>query len=193
MGDLGNTTYFGKISTVLGYGETENGTRGKLLKADVTVIENQECKNRLQRNITNNPMKQTIAKQFCTQLPMGLNEAFLCSQGIWNNEKGVFSEPCKGDSGGPLNIKDDKDRTTLIGIISGGIGCGEGYPSWYTKVAYYKDWIDCVIENSILYDNNQKKVEETCKEKTSVKATCVKSTDLIVQCTDADANDFKKC
>ena len=78
-------------------------------------------------------------------------------------------------------------------LKQGGIGCGEGYPSWYTKVAYYRDWIDCVIENSILYDNNQKKVEETCKEKTSVKATCVKKADLIVQCTNVDANVESYC
>ena len=49
---------------------------------------------------------------------MGLNEAFLCSQGILN-EEGIFSGPCRGDSGGPLTVSNDEDRDTLIGIISG--------------------------------------------------------------------------
>ena len=119
--DLGNTTYFEKNSTLQGYGETENGTSGTLLEANVTVIENQECMKQLQSNITSKPnnISEIISEQFCTQLPMGLTEAFLCSQGILNIENGVFSGPCKGDSGGPLNVQNDKDRRTLIGIISG--------------------------------------------------------------------------
>ena len=116
--DLGDTTYLGKVSKVQGYGETEDGTSGQLLEAKVTVIENQECRNQLQNNITNNPLNQTISEQFCTQLPLGLNEAFLCSQGILN-EEGIFSGPCKGDSGGPLIVSNEDDRDTLIGIISG--------------------------------------------------------------------------
>jgi len=27
-----------------------------------------------------------------------------------------------------------REKDTLIGIISGGIGCGLGIPHWYTKV-----------------------------------------------------------
>ena len=117
---MGNTTYFEKTATVQGYGETEYGTSGTLLEANVTVIDNQECKSQLQTNITSKPrnISETIKEQFCTQLPMGINEAFLCSQGILNDE-GVFSGPCKGDSGGPLKVQNDEDKTTLIGIISG--------------------------------------------------------------------------
>ena len=28
----------------------------------------------------------------------------------------------------------DSKRDTLIGIVSGGVGCGNGIPGWYTKV-----------------------------------------------------------
>merc|ERR1712227_535409 len=190
--DLGNTPYFGKNSTIQGYGKTENGTRGDLLETTVTVIENQECRKQLKENITRNREREAISEQFCTQLPLGINEAFLCSQGILNDE-GVFTGPCKGDSGGPLTVPSDENRDTLIGIISGGIGCGEGYPSWYTKVAYYKNWIDCVIEKSSMLNNNHKKVEEACKGEVSAKATCVSKDDLVVPCDGYGSKDYNKC
>jgi hypothetical protein len=31
-----------------------------------------------------------------------------------------------------------QNRNTLVGIISGGVDCKKGYPSWYTKVAFYR-------------------------------------------------------
>ena len=49
------------------------------------------------------------------------------------NENGIFASPCRFDSGGPLTTKHD-DKDTLVGIVSGGIGCGSGVPGWYTKV-----------------------------------------------------------
>lgn len=37
----------------------------------------------------------------------------------------------------------------LVGITSFGSGCAkEGYPDVFTNVAYYKTWIDNVIENN---------------------------------------------
>ena len=53
--------------------------------------------------------------------------------GIRNEEAGIFSGPCAGDDGGPLTV-DDQGVKQLIGVVSGGIGCGTGVPSWYTKV-----------------------------------------------------------
>ena len=48
-------------------------------------------------------------------------------------DTGIFSGPCAGDDGGPLTVEDQGVRT-LVGLVSGGIGCGTGVPSWYTKV-----------------------------------------------------------
>jgi len=42
----------GKIATVQGFGQTESGTRGDLLEANVTVISNQRCKDIFQTNLT---------------------------------------------------------------------------------------------------------------------------------------------
>ncbi len=49
-------------------------------------------------------------------------------------------DSCRGDSGGPLvNARTE----VLIGLVSGGAGCGlQGTPSIFTDVGYYRDWID---------------------------------------------------
>ncbi|RZB40669.1 Trypsin domain containing protein [Asbolus verrucosus] len=44
---------------------------------------------------------------------------------------------CFGDSGGPL-IANEK----LVGIVSFGYPCGEGYPDVYTSTSSYIDWIN---------------------------------------------------
>ncbi|XP_060065633.1 fibrinolytic enzyme, isozyme C-like [Ylistrum balloti] len=47
------------------------------------------------------------------------------------------SSSCNGDSGGPLTCGD-----TLVGITSFGyIGCPPMYPSVYTRVTHYRQWI----------------------------------------------------
>ncbi len=50
-------------------------------------------------------------------------------------------DSCQGDSGGPLTREEDGGRRSLVGIVSGGKGCGAGKPAVYTRVAYYADWI----------------------------------------------------
>lgn len=54
--------------------------------------------------------------------------------------------PCMGDSGGPLIQKDGNGEVTLLGVVSFGSRiCGEqGMPFVYTKVAYFRDWIEKV-------------------------------------------------
>ena len=103
----------------------------------MTVITKQDCKEILNFNGTVLP---PIKRQFEHALPEGLSCGMLCVQGI-QDENGVFSGPRKGDNGGPLKIRDNEDRETLIGIVSGGVGCGKGVPGWYTKVSFYRNWI----------------------------------------------------
>ena len=58
----------------------------------------------------------------------------------WHEEHFNFhflKGPCEGDSGGPLFIdygSGKRKRQTLEGITSGGLSCGQNFPSWYTRV-----------------------------------------------------------
>merc|ERR1711902_331753 len=148
-----------KIATVQGYGVTESGTKGNLLETNVTVITNKYCKEILQANVTKD---QNNAKKILKALPLGLDYGLMCAQGIYKADKGIYTGSCKGDSGGPLTQRDEEDRTTLIGIVSGGIDCGKGFPGWYTRVEYYKVWIQCIIDKSLQFNNGNATAEEIC-------------------------------
>ncbi len=53
----------------------------------------------------------------------------------------VGKDSCQGDSGGPLTREEDGGARSLVGVVSGGKGCGAGKPAVYTRVSYYGDWI----------------------------------------------------
>ena len=161
--DKGLFTKEDKVATVQGFGLTETGTKGALLETNVTVISNQRCAQVLQSNTSDNI---NARKKILKALPVGLEYGIICAEGIYNEEKGIYSGSCKGDSGGPLT-QVDSGRTTLIGIVSGGIDCGKGFPGWYTRVEHFKTWIQCVIDQSarFSFQQDQKdKVEEACRQ-----------------------------
>merc|ERR1712226_230706 len=126
-------------------------------------------------------------KKILQALPLGLNYGLLCAQGIFKEDKNIYTGSCKGDSGGPLTQRDEKDRTTLIGIVSGGIDCGKGYPGWYTRVEYYKEWIQCIIDKSIQFNNNYDKVHTNCAQ---LERTPRKQPDCKELVADADVSLF---
>ncbi|XP_021365335.1 transmembrane protease serine 12-like [Mizuhopecten yessoensis] len=57
-------------------------------------------------------------------------------------------DACLGDSGGPLMCQSpEDDRWKLVGVVSTGNECGrKDFPGIYTRVAFYRSWIDEVIE-----------------------------------------------
>ena len=92
------------------------------------------------------------------RLPVAKRE--ICDRWLrQKNRNDVFSEnmfcagnpatrqdSCQGDSGGVFAVSDKKnDRWVATGIVSWGIGCGEGY-GFYTNVLKYVDWIKKVME-----------------------------------------------
>jgi len=161
----------GKLATIQGYGLTENGTRGDLLETNVTIISNELCKEYLEFNTTKNPESKGKIKK---ALPQGLNYGLLCAQGEMT-DTGDFKGSCKGDSGGPLTVRNPEDRTTLVGIVSGGVGCGKGYPGWYTRVDFFASWIQCIIQTSrttLGQGKSQKEVEASCEARIEKPKTC---------------------
>jgi len=170
----------GKIGNIQGYGLTEFATRGQLLEANVTIISNKVCKEALDYNTTDNDVAK---RQINQALPQGLNYGLLCARGerVINKEgKPVYKGSCKGDSGGPLTTKDEEGRTTLVGIVSGGIGCGKGIPGWYTKVAFHSEWVQCIVETSRTV-TKKRDIEKACVEKTKKPKRCqeIETEDLI--------------
>lgn len=76
-------------------------------------------------------------------LRYGIHKGQYCAYDL----SSVGANSCAGDSGGPLHVfRSDKAIATVIGIISWGFNCGlTSFPSVYTRVAYYKDWIETQV------------------------------------------------
>ena len=143
-----------------GYGKTDEGKKGKLLEANVTVISNQRCKEIFQANISTDP---SIFRKLLQSIPLGLEDGMMCTQGIYNPSTKKTTGTCKGDSGGPLFLEGSKRRKTLVGIVSGGVSCGNSYPSWLTRVEYFSKWIRCILEQAVRFKNQHAKVSEQCE------------------------------
>ena len=50
---------------------------------------------------------------------------------------------CKGDSGGPVILKEDIN--SLIAIVSFGKPCGSKSPGLYTSIYDHLEWIESVV------------------------------------------------
>lgn len=72
------------------------------------------------------------------QLPVGVNgDSQICAGSRFEKK-----DTCKGDSGGPLQIK-EQCISTIVGVTSFGRGCGNiGVPGVYTRVSHFIDWIE---------------------------------------------------
>lgn len=61
--------------------------------------------------------------------------------------KGKNTNACPGDSGGPMTLKDEKGRSTVVGIVSYGVICDPEFASMHTRVAFYTRWIRNVLNH----------------------------------------------
>ena len=81
-----------------------------------------------------------------------------------------------------VNSSQESNLYAIIHYFLGGLGCGEGYPGWYTKVAFHKDWISCIIDMSLQFNNNQQRVEEVCNKRAKRSERCAKPDTKIESC-----------
>ncbi|UJR17996.1 hypothetical protein I4U23_004897 [Adineta vaga] len=74
----------------------------------------------------------------------------LCAD-LYQGGKGA----CYGDSGGPI-FQWIGDRWEQIGIVSyGEMGCAtKGYPTVYTRISYFIDWIQSIIQSNNTYNQS---------------------------------------
>ncbi|XP_014363265.2 collagenase [Papilio machaon] len=113
--------YAGLSAIASGYGKTRDSQNSfpsttALYQMTLSVLTNAQCQQRFD---------------------MPLHSSHLCTDGV----RGVGT--CDGDSGGPLTVV-WKNRRTLIGIVSFGLGdgCQLGLPSVYTRVTAFLPWIN---------------------------------------------------
>lgn len=80
-----------------------------------------------------------INLKFCRKMyPKILQPTNICVSGAYDRST------CSGDSGGPLIVWDYfSDTQILVGITSFGsiLGCDKGFPSVFTRISSYLDWI----------------------------------------------------
>lgn len=104
----------GSLSQVSGWGAAceSCGISSILQYVMIPIISNNDCNIAYQGSVTDGML--------CAAYPEGSKDA------------------CNGDSGGPLSYDN-----VLEGIVSWGTGCARpNFPGVYTRVAYYRDWID---------------------------------------------------
>ncbi|KAG8235399.1 hypothetical protein J437_LFUL009258 [Ladona fulva] len=119
---FGQTTAVNSSATVIGWGVTSEGgsVSPDLRKADILIFDHEECD-----KIYSEDYHTIYPEQICAYTPEG----------------GVGS--CNGDSGGPLFVNGE-----VIGLVSWARGCDRvGYPTVYTEVADYIDWIEEKIQS----------------------------------------------
>ncbi|XP_063911592.1 serine protease snake-like isoform X1 [Zophobas morio] len=125
----------GKV-VITGWGQTEWGgdSSEDLLKVTLDITEYEVC----------NKSYQSIRK-----LKRGIIDSMhICTQG---NE---LEDTCQGDTGGPVQIHHNNDKSScmydIVGVVSFGKACG-GAPSVNIRVSHYIKW----IEDIVWPENNQ--------------------------------------
>jgi len=86
----------------------------------------------------------TVSNEKCIETfgPLTVTDAHICTTA------GPEGGTCNGDSGSPLNYREEDGRLVTIGLCSFGSSAGceaVGYPKGFTRISSYIDWIE---ENS---------------------------------------------
>lgn len=118
-------------ATVIGWGKLKQGgvSADHLQELTIPIVKNDVCQSWYHEMGKSIFLRPT---QMCAGVPEGGRDA------------------CQGDSGSPLLVMDRyNNRTTVIGIVSAGIGCAlPKLPGLYTRVTSYLDWIEEIIKKN---------------------------------------------
>ena len=124
------------IATVAGWGlankddfrVTSVSAQNHLQAADLDILSDEECTEAYKKIDTK---KEDSGIRLTPQL-------HLCA----GRQVGVDS--CSGDSGGPLIVRTGAGRNSrsyLVGVVSGGPACAQGFAGYYARVSSYLQWI----------------------------------------------------
>ncbi len=101
---------------------------------------------------TNSPVLMQLALKAlpgsrCDVLGQGVDPAKIVCAGVVDAARNLpgGKDACRGDSGGPLTRDPDTPGgpRLLVGIVSSGRGCAlPGYPKIYTRVSFFREWIE---------------------------------------------------
>ncbi|KAH8340250.1 hypothetical protein KR074_002989 [Drosophila pseudoananassae] len=121
------------IAFAMGYGATSfaKAMTNRLTNLNLTIVPNTECNTELPA---------------LAETPNGVMDSQICAQDYILNR-----DTCQGDSGGPLQLnlpgrrRRQRIHYHLIGVTSYGVFCRSSYPSVYTRVSSFLDWIEQVV------------------------------------------------
>jgi len=113
--------YAGETAQASGWGKTKDSDTWispVLRKVSNPIVSNKECED-----------------AFDGQLP--IQDSLICFSGSGGRSI------CSGDSGGPL-VVEENGETYQVGVTSWviSLGCAAGYPSGFSRVSSFRNWID---------------------------------------------------
>lgn len=121
--------------TIAGWGGTDSSNDGSmssiLMKAQVAPINRDEC-------------NATLAQMPTFKRNVQLHNDQLCALGRDERNDATTNDTCVGDSGGPLELT-IRRRKYIVGLTSTGKICGTTFPSIYTRVSQFIDWIEAIV------------------------------------------------
>ena len=129
--------YTGQMATAVGWGFTREYTNdvavdillpNRLQQVEVPIVNNSQCE-----MWYNEFLSRFYGKMMDSS---SIDDSIICA----GYEEGG-KDACRGDSGGPLLIKEG-GRQMVVGLVSSGIGCSRPkLPGLYTRVSSYIEWI----------------------------------------------------
>ncbi|XP_045453939.1 collagenase-like [Melitaea cinxia] len=83
-----------------------------------------------------------LSNEYCLNYYTRVYETTLCARYYNSTDQSA----CYGDSGGPLTIKDEDGKDTMVGIVHYGSwrGCTSPWPTAYVRPGFYHQWLTSV-------------------------------------------------